>query len=740
MLRQHLSALWEDDERTQDIDLTTDKLFSEKYPGKGVLLSPCTVCRYQVIDGTASVCPNCGASLVAGADSASFSEGNQNRSVPAAGAPGLPQTPSGKTADDALEICDPGEFLASESAAPEPEQEKSTASGAPPALQPAANAQSDSSPESEDSGAKKNLRRLSAEQITAIRSNLMNGNDDYVSPDRASSILNTLAKTNGRIDPTPTDSDPNQAESHQPAPAEVGPIPKAVENTESTPTPIPAVRPAPTAPGVRRIAYYHKSFIQITGTHTPQAGEELVIGERHYLLKPKKIDRKYAIAGFSIVLALFLFFLGQQLLSPTVPGAGTIIGIVLDQDGRPFGAGTEISIPESGKKVASDAIGFFRFDKVPTGVYKLKYKRPDGSYGTETISVVSDLITTITLGKHWSELAVPNTDVASVMNQNQPVTSPVPQSIPSSGGPSETKKPAGGRESAAVKLQANVDDARLTVDGKTVGAGNLTYKNLESGSVMITVSREGYKSWTGNVLLKGGETYALNVTLERFDSNQQTPSYSAEDFYQSGQAMLTQGNSQAAVGDFTEAIDLNPKMAEAFYGRARAHQLAETYGAAETDFVKAGELFSSQKRYETARDAFDKALELNKKSLPALLNVAALTAQQGNQTRAFELYNEVLKYENDNFEANLELGKLYFTAGKNKEAEKRLRKANELNPQAPESYHYLMLNYFARDDFGKVKTTYSSFLLNVPSEQVDKFKSDPKFDPIHRVIGEYERP
>ena len=51
-----------------------------------------------------------------------------------------------------------------------------------------------------------------------------------------------------------------------------------------------------------------------------------------------------------------------------------------------------------------------------------------------------------------------------------------------------------------------------------------------------------------------------------------------------------------------------------------------------------------------------------------------------------------------------------------------------------------MLNYFARDDFAKVKKTYADFNLNIPGDQVQAFKTDPKYDAILRIVGEYQRP
>ncbi|HDL03864.1 MAG TPA: PEGA domain-containing protein, partial [candidate division Zixibacteria bacterium] len=47
-----------------------------------------------------------------------------------------------------------------------------------------------------------------------------------------------------------------------------------------------------------------------------------------------------------------------------------------------------------------------------------------------------------------------------------------------------------------MKLNANVDNARLSVDGKILGAGNNTYSKIKSGRHKITVDKTGYTTYT----------------------------------------------------------------------------------------------------------------------------------------------------------------------------------------------------------------------------------------------------
>ena len=161
-----------------------------------------------------------------------------------------------------------------------------------------------------------------------------------------------------------------------------------------------------------------------------------------------------------------------------------------------------------------------------------------------------------------------------------------------------------------MKLNANLEDAKLTVDGEILGVGNLVYKKLAAGSHTVSVNRDGYVAWKGTIQLKANETYTLAVNLEQAGTaSTPQPSFAAEDFYQSGKTQLDAGNAAAAVDDFTEAINLKPGMADAYLGRGEAYSQTGNQAAAESDFVKAGEIYITQKRYQTAQDLFTKVIE-----------------------------------------------------------------------------------------------------------------------------------
>ncbi len=64
----------------------------------------------------------------------------------------------------------------------------------------------------------------------------------------------------------------------------------------------------------------------------------------------------------------------------------------------------------------------------------------------------------------------------------------------------------------------------------------------------------------------------------------------AEEYFSRGVAYHEQGNLTQAISDFTNAIEINPKLAEAYPHRGDAYLMIKDYGKAWTDVHKAEEL------------------------------------------------------------------------------------------------------------------------------------------------------
>lgn len=664
-----------------------------------------------------------------------------------------PTTPATTNDEDSLEICDPGEFLgAGKSTFDTPTEPGTVASDMGNVMggnAPTRNTDDETGAATgEESASAKPpaIQKLSDEQVNDIRSSMMRHESDseFATPEDASFILHNLKRSG--------DGPELERQPEAPAPPPVAASPDVPDTTE---TAAPAVDPPPeskpdmprpvkTTP-IRNIAYFHKNFIQLTGNIHPIAGEELRIDERAYVLRPKRIKTKYTITAIAMLAAVFLFIIGKQFVSPTVPGSGSVVGLILDDSGRPLAEGIKLRIPEIGKSAVSNAAGFFRFDGVETGTYIIEYSLPDGRVGSENVSVATDELTTVSMTTADAVIkSVADVSSTDTPRRNERVTgngsrtsAPVNTVMETASTNDAVSSP---KELADLKLKANVDNASLIVNGETLGRGNMTYRKLMPGTHSVTIVKDGYLPWKGKIKLRPGETYTLAVTLEKTAAESAEPEYTADDFYQSGATMLAKGDPESAIRDLTVAIDMDPSMADAYFKRAQANQEVSKTVLAESDYVQAGEIYRTQRRMSTAMDAFNRAIEINSKSVPALINRGDIYSLQDNKSAAMDDYQAAVKADQNNFQANFELGKAYFLLGKFKDADKRLRKARELNPSVPEVYHYLMLNYFARDNFKDVKKTYSDFKESVGPNEVQAFKGNPRYDAILRVIGEYDNP
>jgi tetratricopeptide (TPR) repeat protein len=725
-------------------------------------LPSCTICRYEVADDSATVCPNCGAPIQHADSSADrieqaspFSRSESKTEPPTSDGVSSPTSPVPSGDEDSLEICDPGEFLGAQKSTADspagPEEGGPDESGMMPGNAPTRNADRETgAADGEDMPSPKSpgIQKLSEEQINNIRSSMMKreGSDsEFATPEDASMILHNLRKSGDgpAMERQHEDSEPPPVSSSQSVPEPVeSNLPETDTPPEAKPDPPRGVKTTP----IRNIAYFHKNFIQLTGNVHPVAGEELRIDERAWVLRPKRIKPQYTITAFAILAAIFLFIIGKQFISPTVPGSGSIVGLILDNSGRPLAKGLQLRIPEIGKTAVSDAAGFFRFDGVETGTYIVEFTLPDGRVGQENVSVAANELTTVSMStadavvKSVAEVS----STSSTRQHKGSVTGRSPQASRSTDNVAETASTGGAvsakMEYSDLRLRANVDNAKLIVNGQTLGRGNTTFRKLMPGTHSAKVVKDGYQTWKGKVNLKPGETYTLAVTLKKAETKSAEPEYTAEDFYQSGATMLAKGDAKSAIRDLTQAIKMDPSMADAYYKRAKANLQESKTILAESDYVRAGEIYRTQKRMSTSLDAFNRAIDINPKSVPALINRGDIYMQQDNKSAAMDDYHAAVNGDKDNFQANFKLGKAYFALGKYKDADKRLRKARDLDPSVPEVYHYLMLNYFARDDFKDVKKTYSDFKQSVNPNAVQAFKGNPRYDAILRVIGEYDSP
>ncbi|MCX6834763.1 MAG: tetratricopeptide repeat protein [candidate division Zixibacteria bacterium] len=492
----------------------------------------------------------------------------------------------------------------------------------------------------------------------------------------------------------------------------------------------------------RGLAFFANGYIHVTGEQELHEGDEMSIGEREYVLRRKKFSNKIIAAIVTPLAAVIVFALGTQLSPNAHIGDGRIVGLVLNQDGQPYLSGATIRLPESGRTFETNGQGFFRSDQLPAGSYKIEYQINGDVLATDYATVSEDNITTITLKPEPAQPgAATNPTVTKAAVVSDPVLIP---SEPTPIGPASRTTAATPKASPAAKagassqfaklaLAASVDDARLTIDGSVIGAGNLTYSKLKPGQHSYTVSKNGYKSVNGTIDLRADQTSTLDVTLQPTEPTQKTV-LPERDFYNSAIGALERGDAHAAIAGLTKAVEVSPNYAEAYAKRAEAYRQTLNKQSAYEDYLHAAGIFQSRNDYDRAFSAYEEALKLNPKEPEAYLGRGSLYLKKNEAIAAAADFDQAVALDRRNVDGYIGLGRARYNQGNFDKAVKHFRDARSLDSNNPVIHQYLMLSHFGAGDYSEVRKDYDKFLKCANEEQVRQLKADPRFAPVLKTI------
>lgn len=163
-----------------------------------------------------------------------------------------------------------------------------------------------------------------------------------------------------------------------------------------------------------------------------------------------------------------------------------------------------------------------------------------------------------------------------------------------------------------------------------------------------------------------------------------------------GYAHSKLGDQDAAVSDYSRAIQLDPRYEAAFYNRgivlARLDRFDEALvdynqaikldGRKKTRFVNRGNILAKLGRFEEALEDFNTALSLDPKMALAYVNRASTYLQLGKKQPSLEDYNRALELNPNLHNARNDRAQLLADMGQFEEA---LREFNEVLKKAPQS-------------------------------------------------------
>ena len=183
--------------------------------------------------------------------------------------------------------------------------------------------------------------------------------------------------------------------------------------------------------------------------------------------------------------------------------------------------------------------------------------------------------------------------------------------------------------------------------------GMLTPRAVETPSVAVSPAAEAIKK--GNASLHGGD---WDKAIPDFTEAIRLEPKAADAYYNRGVAYRKKGEPDKAIPDFTDAIRLEPKNANAYYNRGNAYHATRDYVKAIADYTE--------------------VIRLEPKNADAYNNRGWAYVKKGEFDKAIADYTEVIRIEPDAADAYYNRGSAYRDKGDTAKAKADFDHAKQL--------------------------------------------------------------
>jgi tetratricopeptide (TPR) repeat protein/predicted nucleic acid-binding Zn ribbon protein len=468
------------------------------------------------------------------------------------------------------------------------------------------------------------------------------------------------------------------------------------------------------------VAYLEGNMIRMAGGIKLHPGDQIKVGEKEFILKAKKRQRKTTYL-FILILAAIVLLVSSQLLKGK--SSGRLIGIVLEEKGKTLLPNAEIQIKELGKKVKSNQLGFFMFDILPSGSYTLQTSLNGYQTVEDNTTIVKKQTTTITVALPPKHLTGPAEESPEeIVSKTKALEA------------TETQSKYG-----AIRVASNVSEPVVVVDDRRLGTGNKVYKNISMGKHTIRITKEGYQDWSQKVEVKRGETLKLGVNLPEAETDTHIPQTS-EDWIALAQTQMSSHDFSAAVNSYSQALTLDPNSAEALLGRGLGHvQLYDRLKALE-DLSNAAKQFIGEGNYSKAIVCYTNLIGLNDRDLESFYNRGFCYLKLGRYQESVSDFEKAIELDKELFLGYLYLGEAHYGLGDYEASLKNYQKAKKLNPHSQQVYVGLAKAYFAEGKKSSAKKSYKKFEELSTYIDRERMKQDPEWRELLKEIGEKAEP
>lgn len=490
----------------------------------------------------------------------------------------------------------------------------------------------------------------------------------------------------------------------------------------------------------RGLAYFYRNFVQFSGETDFREHDEITVNERTYTLRRKKLNPRIVTGGALSAAAVLAVAVIALLVRGTGSGHGRVVGLVLDEYNRPFAYGATVNFPDLDVSVKTNGQGFFVSDEIPAGSHKIEYRVNDQVVGTDYATVASGDMTTLTIRPSLGTEQLTQVEPEPVVEPNPaPVQSAPAQPVQRLTSPTVSRTQAEHPSDARLTLAANVEGARLSLDGTVTGAGNLTYTRLKPGQHRYSVSKEGYETISGIVNLAAGENTRLEVELRTAEVAAKPagmpPRPEESPLLLDAQQALRDQQYETALGRFDQLIANEPNLVLAYVGRSETHAALSNSDAAYNDLVQAAEISASRGDNRSAITYYHRAIGISDRRPVSFLGRGRLYLQQGEAIAAVADFETVTTLDRRNVDAYVGLGEARFSQGNYKQSIKHFKDALNADSKNATALEYLMLAYMATDDIKNVKKAYDRYAEVASQDQLSRLSNDNRFVGVLRIVN-----
>ncbi|MCC6963235.1 MAG: carboxypeptidase regulatory-like domain-containing protein [candidate division Zixibacteria bacterium] len=474
--------------------------------------------------------------------------------------------------------------------------------------------------------------------------------------------------------------------------------------------------PEPALPNHRQPAVFLRGqSLTVPKPTLLRPGDQVTIAGQEFVVKAGSIDRRKWIIGGAAALLVIALVAMKLFSTPAVPKA-TVFGVVTNSESDEVLAGISVSIPQLNLMTVTDEHGVFKFTGLANGRYDVKM---DGELFEERYFplVVQNNQSDIMYGSVTPIL--PQTRRSQTTAQPVATTPIQPDDQPEYGG---------------LKINCNVADAGIYLDGKLAGKAGQSLKRIRPGNRALEVRAEGYVSYVQPIVIAEGETQELVVTLE--DARPTAPAeYTAQDFFTQAETLFGEQQYVEAVGYYTLALAKDNTMVKAYLRRAEAHLAAGKKLNARADYRSAADLYLNAGQYAQAIGCYDKIIAFQPDAADAYTLRGWARIASGNYDGGAADLEKSLSFSPEDKQAQIDVGKAYYMVGRYKDAEKVLKKLKKFGDESPEIYGYLALSHLAMGNEGEARKTYEQFRKAASSSVVARMSTESGWQRLTALAG-----